>query len=268
MLETLFIGLIISNLILIPLTIKWELNKKLTFPFISLIGLSGGLIVYFINTKIELEFYLKIMMIFVIIIILAFSLLLWRFFRDPERIPPNLENIILSPADGTVIYIKMIENGKVPFSEKNGRKFSLKDLTSSENIPDEGYLIGIAMSFLDVHINRTPIDGKIEYLKHIKGLFISLKHKKAVLENERVFTAFQNQAVRIGVVQIASRLVRKIVPFVKEGDEVKIGERFGIIKFGSQVDVIIPRYEKMVIKVKINQYVKAGLTILAEFITA
>jgi phosphatidylserine decarboxylase len=119
------------------------------------------------------------------------------------------------------------------------------------------------MNFLDVHVNRAPIEGKIIFLKHIKGLFISLRKKEAIIKNERVLTVINNDSMMIGIVQIASRLVRKIVPYIKEGTFIQKGERIGLIRFGSQVDVIIPDLKNIQIKVIPKDKVKAGISIIA-----
>ncbi len=255
----------LSFITLIPLGIKWEIEKKITIPSSFLIGILAGIIVNGIYLLWNLRYYQIILIEILIIGVIAVSCILWRFYRDPERIPPIDENVILSPADGTIIYIKEIENGEIPFSEKKGRKFSLDDFIKSNIDLKKGYLIGIAMNYLDVHVNRAPIGGKITLLKHIKGLFISLKKKEAVIQNERVLTVIDNGNFKVGVVQIASRLVRRITPYITEGQEIKKGLRMGTIRFGSQVDLILPDLPSLCIEIKINDIVKAGTSILARF---
>ncbi len=159
-----------------------------------------------------------------------------------------------------------MEKGRIPFSEKNGKKFSLNDFVHCDVLPEGGHLIGIAMSYLDVHVNRAPIKGKISLLKHIKGFFISLKKKEAVIQNERVFSVIDNGFFKVGIVQIASRLVRKIVPYIRQGHEVQRGERIGMIRFGSQVDLILPDLPTFSVEVRPGQKVKAGISIVAKSI--
>ena len=197
---------------------------------------------------------------------LSLLLLLWRFYRDPNRIPPESSNIIISPADGKILYIRKITESQVPYTEKNGKKFSLREFVCTDLLPSEGIIIGIAMNFLDVHVNRSPIDGKITFIKHIKGLFLSLKNKEAIIQNERVLTIIENPTIKIGVIQIASRLVRKIVPYIREGDLIAKGQKIGKIHFGSQVDLIIPRDPPFKLWVKTGEKVKAGTTIMASYI--
>ena len=252
-------------MILVPVAYKWELNLKNIFISGVFIGLFVGLVINIIAKFLELNQVFKLITSFILIILTSLSLLVFRFYRDPDRIPPEDKNVILSPADGKVIYVKKIEEGRVPFSEKKGQKFLLNDFVQSDVLSGGGYLIGIMMTYLDVHVNRAPIGGSIRLLKHIKGVFISLKRKEAVIKNERVFTVINNGQFKVGIVQIASRLVRKIVPYFSEGQEVQKGERIGAIRFGSQVDLILPDLRSLRIMVMPGTKVKAGISIVATF---
>jgi len=122
---------IFSFIILVPLGIKWEIERKVIILGAFFIGALSGLIVSSILGIYNLNFYQILILEFFLIIGISISLLLWRFYRDPERIAPEDENGILSPADGRVIYIKEIIDGTVPFSEKNGKKFPLEGFRSS-----------------------------------------------------------------------------------------------------------------------------------------
>jgi len=258
-------SLMISMLILVPLSIKWELERRLTIPAAVVIGIVSGSIARGIDTTWDLSFSQIIVIEILLIGVISSSLLLWRFYRDPERLPPADENAILSPADGKVIYVKKIEKGKIPFSEKNGRKFSLNDFIQSDVLPQGGYLIGIAMNYLDVHVNRAPISGQVSLLKHIRGCFLSLKKKEAVIQNERNLIIIDNEHIKLGIVQIASRLVRKIVPYIQEGQGIQKGERIGTIRFGSQVDLILSALPSIRIQVNPGEKVKAGITVVATY---
>ena len=258
-------SLVLSLITVVPISIKWELEKKIIIPAAFFIGIMSWLLVEGTITFWNLGFYQILMLQIFVIAVMSISLLLWRFYRDPERVPPDDENVILSPADGTIIYVKKIEDGEIPFSEKNGRKFPLNDFIQSDVLESGGHLIGIAMNYLDVHVNRAPIGGRISLLKHIKGLFISLKKKEAVIQNERVLTVIENGHFKIGIVQIASRLVRKITPYFQEGGEIQRAERMGVIRFGSQVDVILPDLPSFSIEVTPGEKVKAGISIMARF---
>jgi phosphatidylserine decarboxylase len=256
-------SVMLSFLILVPLSIKWELERRLTTPATIFIGITSGSIVFGMFTFLHLSFYQIIVAEILLIGAISSSLLLWRFYRDPERVPPEDENVILSPADGEIIYVKRIEKGEIPFSEKKGRTFSLNDFIQADVLPEGGHLIGIAMNYLDVHVNRAPISGRISLLKHIKGSFLSLKKKEAVIQNERNLLVIDNEHFKLGIVQIASRLVRKIVPYVREGQEVQGGTRIGAIRFGSQVDLILSDLPSIHINVVPGEKVKAGLSIIA-----
>jgi len=256
-------GLFLSFLLLVPLTIKWELNKRITLPSIFIIGMLSGTIVYNMQNMWNFSFYLVLLFEFCFIIFLSISLLLWMFYRDPERVPPENENAILSPADGEIIYIKKIDKGQIPLSEKKGRRFSLNEFTQSDVLPQGGYLIGIAMNYLNVHVNRAPMSGRVSLLKYIDGLFLSLKKKEAVVENERALIIIENERFKLGIVQIASRMVRKIVPYIKQDQDIQKGARIGMIRFGSQVDLIFPNLPSIHIKVNLKDKVKAGLSIIA-----
>ena len=263
--STLISGLVISIITLVPIGFKWELEQKVVIPSAILIGISSGILTGILDHFFDLGLFQILLFQVLAVTVISISMLLSRFFRDPERIPPKRNDIILTPADGKIIYVKKIYDGEIPLSEKNGKKFLLEEFVKSNLLPTKGYLIGIAMNFLDVHVNRAPIKGRITFIKHIKGLFISLKHKEAVIQNERVLTIIENKSISLGVVQIASRLVRKIVPYVKEGNDVALGQRIGMIRFGSQVDLVIPYIKGLRIKVKLNEKVKAGVSIIAQY---
>lgn len=256
-------GLILSLLTLVPVSIKWELEKRLTIPAAIFIGTVSGSIVYGIYTFWNLSLYLIITIELILIGVISASLLLWRFYRDPERVPPGDNNVILSPADGQIIYVKRIEKGQIPFSEKKGRTFSLKDFVQADVLPQGGHVIGIAMNYLNVHVNRAPVSGRISMVKHIKGNFLSLKKKEALIENERNLIIIDNERFKLGIVQIASRLVRQIVSYIQEGQEIQSGARIGVIRFGSQVDLVLSDLPSIHIKVHPGEKVKAGLSIVA-----
>ena len=258
-------GLVLSLISLVPLSIKWELDKKITIPAAFFIGIMSWVLAEGITVFWNLTLFQIVIFQLFVIGAISISLLLWRFYRDPERVPPEDENAILSPADGTIIYVKEMEDGEIPFSEKNGRKFPLHDFVKSDVLKPRGHIIGILLTYLDVHVNRAAIGGRISLLKHVKGRFISLKRSNAVLENERALIVVDNGHFKVGIVLIASRLVRKIVPYIQEGQEVQRGERIGIIRFGSQVDLILPDLPNLHIMVEPGQKVKATTSILATF---
>ena len=182
---------------------------------------------------------LKLAILLVAVVVLFLTL---NFFRDPERKTPQKDGIIVAPADGKLIVIR-----------KN---------ISNSFVGDSCNQISIFMSPLNVHVNRIPISGKVEHLKYHEGKFIAAFDDKASENNERMETGIVTAKGKILFIQIAGFLARRIVNDLKIGDSVTIGSRFGMIKFGSRVDVIVPDNWEPV--VKMNDNVSAGETILFE----
>lgn len=255
-------GVGLALLLLLPPALKCELPGKIVVIWAVIIGLVTGALRSLICPDAS---YLgwSLPVHGAVILGITMSVVAWRFFRDPERSSPDDPTAVVSPADGQVIYINRFEAGQVPISKKGKGCFSLRDFTTTDLFSDGGYVIGIAMNYLDVHVNRAPVSGEIEMLKHIHGLFLSLKRAEALVQNERVLTVIRNGDYRVGVVQIASRLVRKIVSYRKQGSHVDKGERIGVIKLGSQVDLILPASPGMEIICGLGDCVHAGETILA-----
>ncbi|MBE0673894.1 MAG: phosphatidylserine decarboxylase family protein [Bacteroidales bacterium] len=193
---------------------------------------------------------------------LAFVFTMIRFWRIPRRRVAAVPGQIVSPADGKVIYIKRITGGEIPVSVKGEITSSLEELTKTTLLNDGGWHIGINMTPFDVHKNCAPISGKIILNMHFRGKFLSLKDPAARNENERNTYVLENDDVKVGIVQIASRLVRRIDSYVKEGESVRQGDWIGMIRFGSQVDIIIP--SNYLVTVEIGRQVYATETIIAE----
>ncbi len=197
-------------------------------------------------------------------ICLAFALMAWEtlawpmagvtlwvlaFFRDPIRTVPQGDDLIVAPADGMVTLIQNV----LPPREMGG----------SEGLGDELMIrVSIFMSVFDVHINRTPISGTVKQVVYIAGKFLNADLDKASEDNERQHILVERRdGVRIGFTQIAGLVARRIVPFVKPGDMVAAGQRIGLIRFGSRVDVYLPAGTAP--KVALGQRIVAGETVLA-----
>jgi phosphatidylserine decarboxylase len=186
---------------------------------------------------------------------LALSAGVFAFFRDPERVVPQGENLIVAPADGLVTLISQVP----PPPELQGSDASGVLGLGSEPVPR----ISIFMSVFDVHINRAPVGGTIRRVIYIPGKFLNADLDKASEENERQHILIERPDGRvIGCTQIAGLVARRIVPFVKPGDIVAVGQRIGLIRFGSRVDVYLPQGTDP--KVLLGQKVIAGETVLAE----
>ncbi len=188
--------------------------------------------------------------------------ILWIFYLDPERKVPSDPHLVLSPADGTVVYIRQLKAGEPLRSDKNGAAMILDEFNATDLARTPLWQIGVSMVFTDVHVNRSPIRGKVTLLKHRPGQFLSLRHKDALNLNERQTMVITGNGTQIGLVQIASRLVRQIVAYVDQGQEIAAGQRVGMIKFGSQVDLFLPRAQAPRLAITEGQRLIAGETVV------
>jgi phosphatidylserine decarboxylase len=193
---------------------------------------------------------------------LTLVMILYFFFRDPDRQVQLDERQLVSPADGTIVYIKQIEDARFPFAVKGRKTIPLSEFVDADFVPERGTQIGIAMNFLNVHVNRSPIKGTVKLVKRIPGKFTSLREIAALLENERTLMVVENDRIALGIVLIASRLVRRIVSYVMPGEVIEQGQRIGAIRFGSQVDLLIPEVPGMEIIAKVGDDVMAGESVL------
>ena len=179
----------------------------------------------------------------------------FAFFRDPERVVPQGERLIVAPADGMVSLITKV----APPPELQGADEQGRPGLGSE--PDTR--ISIFMSVFDVHINRAPVGGTIRRIVYVPGRFLNADLDKASEENERQHILVEKaDGAPVGFTQIAGLVARRIVPFVKPGDIVAAGQRVGLIRFGSRVDVYLPAGTDP--KVLPGQRMIAGETVLAE----
>jgi phosphatidylserine decarboxylase len=171
------------------------------------------------------------------------------FFRDPVRVTPVREGLVVAPADGR---ISQVVNALPP-----------PELRLSERpLPR----ISIFMSVFDCHVNRSPVTGRIERMVYRKGAFLNADLDKASEDNERNALLIASGRAAIGVVQIAGLIARRIVPFVREGQTVAAGDRIGMIRFGSRVDVYLPEGVRPLVAE--GQTAIAGETVLADFAAA
>lgn len=184
--------------------------------------------------------FVRIPLILLSVFLIIFTL---NFFRDPERKTPKKDSIVVSPADGRVLFVKEVLDDKF--------------------LKSKAKLVSIFMSPLNVHVNRIPISGKVDYLKYIKGEYIAAFEDKASERNERTEIGITGSAGKVLFTQIAGFVARRIICDLKVGDTVNIGNRFGMIKFGSRVDIIVPI--EWQVNVKKDDNVTAGETILFEY---
>lgn len=193
--------------------------------------------------------------------LMAFTLTMIRFWRTPHRRSFAQEGEVLSPADGNIIYIEKVSKGDIPKSVKRKLSARLTELSKTNLLDDAGWLIGINMTPFDVHKNCAPVEGKITFSKHTPGSFLSLKDPRSQVQNERFTYVISNGDELFGVIQTASRLVRRIDSYVELNQAVSQGQWIGMIRFGSQVDLIIPSQYQ--VQIQIGDQVYAGQTIIS-----
>jgi phosphatidylserine decarboxylase len=188
-----------------------------------------------------------------------------RFWRDPERVSPAERGLVLSPADGQVIYVRSVDARSAPLVTKDGRDYSIAELMGTNPVEPGAHVIGVEMNILNVHVNRCPIGGRAELIKHIEGKFISLGKDEAPFVNARCTTVIEGEGFCVATVQIASRLVRRIENYLSVGQAVSAGQRLGRIRFGSQVAIVVPKVDHVSIDIKVGDEVTAGVTVLARY---
>jgi phosphatidylserine decarboxylase len=166
----------------------------------------------------------------------------FAFFRDPARPDPVDENAVVAAADGTIVDIVEAEELEV-----------LKSLTKR---------VGIFLSIFDVHTNRAPVAGRIIFRQHREGICLDARRAECSEKNEAMTWAFQNPRATVVVRQLTGAIARRIVAWSKVGDELKRGERFGMIRFGSRTEVYLPLSAKVLVKV--GDRVKGGASVIAQ----
>jgi phosphatidylserine decarboxylase len=166
------------------------------------------------------------------------------FFRDPERITPQADTCIIAPADGKVIVVKKV----------NEHEFFHSDV----------WQISIFMSPLNVHVNRNPISGIVGHTRYVKGEYFAAFEDKASEKNEQMIVGLENAHGKVMFKQIAGFIARRIVCTLNPGDTVKAGDRFGMIKFGSRLDIFLPLSAQ--VRANVGDVTKAGETVLGEFL--
>ncbi len=178
-----------------------------------------------------------------ILLIVGLLIFILSFFRIPARSHAEGEELIVAPCDGTVVVMEEVQ--------------------ADEYFKDRRLQLSIFMSPLNVHVNRNPVSGEVEYSQYHKGKYLVAWHPKSSTDNERHSVVYKSGGKEVLVKQIAGALAKRIVNYLKPGDKVIQGEEMGFIKFGSRVDLLLPLDTK--IEVKMNQKVKGGVTVLAKW---
>lgn len=185
---------------------------------------------------------------FIYPIVAVLFLLIVYFFRDPDRLPPpGHDKLVISPADGKVVQIQTIDE--------------------PDYIKGKATQVSIFLSPLDVHVNRVPVSGDLEYVKYYPGQYLMAWEDRASELNEQAhFGVKHTSGIKMLFKQITGFLARRIVYHIEEGDKIKAGERFGIMKFGSRMDILLP--EPVHINVKVGDRTVAGESIIGEIPTS
>jgi len=239
-----FISSIALSLIIhLPLGMKWEIPKRVAVPASFLIGIFTGLVVSILSAIYGMKLYQIFILQFLLIIGISVALLLWRFFRDPERIPPEDQNAILSPADGKVTAITPIEY--------------------DEHFDGAALQIAIFLSMLNVHVQRVPADAQVNLTRYRPGRFLAAFKPEASEENEQAITCFTGNGGKFTVKQIAGSLARRVCCYMQPDSSVKRGDRLGFIRFGSRVEIIVPSTFRL--EVKMGERVKGAVSIIGYF---
>lgn len=170
---------------------------------------------------------------------LAFLFSLW-FFRDPERPIPTENRQVVSPADGRVMFVREVEEPRF--------------------VKGKAVMVSIFLSITDVHINRSPVAGKVEYVEHIPGRFLAAFDETVGEVNERTYVGIKTPVYRVLVSQVAGLIARRIVTWPKPGARLERGERFGLIRFGSCTQLWLPEGSEVLVKA--GDRVKGGETVI------
>ncbi|MFW9928795.1 MAG: phosphatidylserine decarboxylase [Candidatus Thorarchaeota archaeon] len=244
-------------------------------------------ILYLIGDFFGLVLYQIALLLWLPVLIILIGWFYWfrniYFFRDPKREPPSAENIIVSPADGRIMYIYPVKNGSV-VSSKNGEDIVIDEISKTSVKEKNGWLVGIYMSPFDVHYNYSPIDGLVKYIFHYQTGFnlpmvdfweyinftllrkaVNLFSRKFHLVNERMTIEIVNESISCLLILIADKFVDKITKYFKEEDKLMLGQKISFIERGSQADLFIAK-ENLNFSAKVGQQVYGCKTVICTYV--
>lgn len=249
----------------IPLAGKWQLGMVRASGFMLAVAMLAAVVLTVAGRWLHLTTVTGTVVMWAATVLVSAAGLLAVFFRDPGRPDPQRTDVIVSPADGRVVYVRAVPAGQAPVADKKGRTCPLPELARTWLSEAGAVAVGISMNLSDVHVNRAPIGGRVQSVHRTPGTFGSLRNPEMLLANERVTTVIDGDDpdLQVAVVQIASRLVRRIVAFIGPGDAVRAGQRIGAIRFGSQVDLLVPARPGIRLAVQAGDRVVAGQTAMA-----
>jgi len=253
---------------------------------LGLLIIVAFIFLFFLGNLFKLEFsqivFYLWLPIFIVLIIWFYWFRNIFFFRDPKRYPPKEHRIIISPADGRVMYIYQVQNGQV-ISNKNGENIVIDEISKTSVQSKDGWLVGVYMSPFDVHYNYSPLNGSVKSIFHYQTGFnlpmvdfweyfsftflrkaVNLFSRKFHIINERMTIEISNTDISCVLILIADKFVNKITKFFDEGSELHIGQKISFIERGSQADLFIAS-EKLKFRVKVGQQVYGCKTVICNY---
>jgi phosphatidylserine decarboxylase len=263
----LFLGIVASVLLMLVLSAKWKLPQRPALIGAIVVTLLAAVPFLWIYPACKTAAWSAIALCgqIALAVGIGLALVMERFWRDPERVPPETEGVILCAADGRVVYVRKVSGDSMPLVSKGDRDYRLIELTGTGLVVTPVYVVGVGMSLLDVHVNRCPISGQIKFLKRATGGHMSLGRDEAPFLNQRFTTVIENASLTVAVVQVASRLVRNIQNYLTVDERVAAGQRLGMIRLGSLVAIIFPDRGDVRVEVRPGDYVMAGISVLARY---
>jgi phosphatidylserine decarboxylase len=255
------LGITIASIGAHPKLCNLDLLKSIKIGLLS--GLFGGFVFLAFQFFIPDMDLLNLLFSIVGILVAGMAIVLWNFFRDPNRTPPSDGAAIISPADGHIVYAREIRHGTIPCAIKGKKNIRLAEIAKTSLLSEaDGYIIGICMNILDVHVTRSPVDGTVISNHEIPGKTLSPKQWRSEIDNPRTTMVIKNGSIQLGLVEMGTPYISRVISYVLKGEAVRKGDRIGKITWGSQFDVIIPSRDVDII-VKEGDKVYAGETILA-----
>jgi phosphatidylserine decarboxylase len=256
------VGMVLAAIPTLALAWKWQLDVLRVGVFILAQSMVTAVVLGAVDRVAHFSAVTGTLAMCGVTILAAAGWLIAIFYRDPERTVSERADVVVSPADGRVIYVKVVPPGEVPVASKRGLPSLLRELDGTALCESGTVAIGISMNLMDVHVNRAPIHGCVRLVTRVHGTFGSLRKPEMAASNERVSTVIESEDLQVAIVQIASRLVRRIAVFVSVGEALRLGQRVGAIRFGSQVDLLLPLDKNIRLAVEVGDRVIAGRTIV------
>lgn len=261
-------GLILGQLALLPLSRRYGLDLGRAVPGGLAAGLAAGILVAAVAVFVPLSFHLQVLLTVVLVVAGCAAWFARPFFRTGEWAVQGREDVVVSPADGTVEYVKRIEKEDLPLSTKGKVRQPLPDSLVRPLSHARGYLVGIRVTPLDRRVTRSPIKGEVALSEFAADAVQTPRRWTAFRGETRMIQVVDNGEAKVGLIHTTSSPWMRVTSSVKTGDRVSVGQRIGAIRFDSQVDLVLPDNGGLEIQVNVGDRVFAGVTIIARFRTA